>query len=88
MNYTLYPIKKTGLFNIDTNEYCRVNGLMQEQEKLVIIGENNLFYITEIYNMNYGFWEGSVVVDKIVETFHGINKSRFIRWENLQLELF
>ena len=83
----LYPSPQICVYHHDTNKFGRQGWIMSE-EKVTVIGENDEILITRLIPhrcCDSYKWEeyGKTKVIAI-----GVHKSRFVRWESNQLQLF
>jgi hypothetical protein len=86
-NFKKYSTPKLGIFNIDTNQYK--NGWVCEEQKHLIIGEDDYCFVTRLIKGGHGEWVGDVVIERKYILPIGIHKSRLVRWiSGLQLEIF
>jgi hypothetical protein len=87
-SFIKYKIPKVGLFNVTTEVYKLPGGWVQREEKHLIIGETDDCFIEKEQNVNYGLWEGDIVIEKCERIYIGPHKSRLIKWLTCQLSLF
>jgi hypothetical protein len=88
-NYRPYEFAKRGLFSVPKKDgvYNLGTGWEEEIVEREIIGEDDHLYVTSVGKSEYGFWVGDKVVKAVIDTEHGIHKSRFIRWTCGQLTI-
>ena len=87
-DFKKYENPKKGVFRIDTNEYKLPGGWVQKEETHTIIGETKLWFIYRLQASGHGEWVGDKVVQWEYILPIGIHKSRLVKWEDYQLELF
>jgi len=87
-NYQAYESAKRGLFLIETGEYKLPGGWERALEENSIIGETDDTYVVRLLQSGHGEWVGDTVVQRSYTLPIGINKTRFVKWVNVQLSLF
>lgn len=85
----LYDHTRKGIFRCDINIYDPKHGWLDEEKELLIIGENNYWYITRTLRDDT-CWVHPDKPPLKGDFLSGIgpNKDRLVKWVETQLELF
>ena len=86
--YIEYGIPRKGVFSVTTDEYRFPEGWVEKEEEGIIIGETDDCYVKRLINSGHGEWVDGQVIQRSYIVHVGYHKSRFVRWESTQIELF
>ena len=85
--FWVHPRK--GIFRCDLNQYDAKLGWLDEEKELLIIGEDNLLYITKTFRQDtYLEHPDRPPLRGDLMSGIGPHKSRLVKWVETQLELF
>ena len=82
-----YDSPRLASYESDIDEYEFPKGWLTKPVSVLVIGETDDSFITELSATEHGEWTDERILFKYVLPL-GFHKSRFIKWEETQLEMF
>lgn len=85
--FQAYEFPRLAEYRHETDIYAYPIGWLTEPKQVLVIGEDNSSFVTELKPSEHGEWDEKRVLYKYILPL-GFHKTRLIRWVDTQLSLF